>query len=279
MTAPEPLTKPEHECGRCHRIRRQSALYYAADGRWLCYATASCKVQGKAWRRDRPAPDLCECGHERNAHGWSNGRSDCYGPGPGRCDCRAYRPAPTPQSDQPLPTEPGTTGTATVRGVPGVRVMRTALNSEVHTWTSAVAVQHADGTTCFHKDSDVADFVPTQQPEPTERAMRERLRQDHATSRSLPPHERRYMPAIHQAAQPEPTEPTGLVERLARTWLVSQNVGIEDHENAPSTLPGYLDLHAARALALSLADWLDEQRMGLGDVPGDYIRREIGETS
>lgn len=54
------------------------------------------------------------------------------------------RPAP------PLPTEPGTTGYATVRGVPGVRVMRGRY------WFSAVLVSG----NLVHCDDDLRDFIP-----------------------------------------------------------------------------------------------------------------------
>ncbi len=56
----------------------------------------------------------------------------------------------------PLPDEPGTPGTATVRGVPGVAVFRTdQANGSMH-WTSAVLV---DGHR-WHEDSDLADYQP-----------------------------------------------------------------------------------------------------------------------
>ena len=61
---------------------------------------------------------------------------------------------PTP----PLPTEPGTTGTATVRGVEGVRVMRTRQDgsTEMRLWVS----EHRVGSYFWHDDSDLADFEP-----------------------------------------------------------------------------------------------------------------------
>lgn len=59
------------------------------------------------------------------------------------------RPAP------PLPTEAGAVGTATVRGVPGVRVMRADAGSD-HPWIGAREV----GGWSWHADADLADFVP-----------------------------------------------------------------------------------------------------------------------
>lgn len=68
------------------------------------------------------------------------------------------RPAP------PLPTEPGTTGVATVRGVPGVRVMRTD-HFVLTPWFSAWSVKYGDARSqSWHADSDLADFTPDPQP-------------------------------------------------------------------------------------------------------------------
>lgn len=66
------------------------------------------------------------------------------------------RPAP------PLPTEPGTTGTATVRGVPGMRVMLhddDNYGARNH-WGTPVPVCGYYG----HADSDISDFTPDPQP-------------------------------------------------------------------------------------------------------------------
>ncbi len=52
----------------------------------------------------------------------------------------------------PLPTEPGSVGTATVRGVPGVRVM---LDNEGF-WVTHVEV----GSWYTHRPDDVANYVP-----------------------------------------------------------------------------------------------------------------------
>ena len=57
---------------------------------------------------------------------------------------------PTP----PLPTEPGTTGTATVRGVPGVSVFRVWATSD-KAWVSAGWIKN----NVWHSDSDLADFI------------------------------------------------------------------------------------------------------------------------
>lgn len=67
------------------------------------------------------------------------------------------RPAPA------LPTEPGTTGTATVRGVPGVRVMR--LGGQPWRLSFWVSVSPVAGAS-LHPDSDLADFIPDPQPTP-----------------------------------------------------------------------------------------------------------------
>lgn len=64
------------------------------------------------------------------------------------------RPAP------PLPTEPGTTGTATVRGVPGVRVMQVEPEPTYYyyeyRWVSVPAVHRMR----WHRDEHITNFVP-----------------------------------------------------------------------------------------------------------------------
>lgn len=70
------------------------------------------------------------------------------------CGCddvpERYRPAPAPE------WKPGTVGTATVRGVEGVTVVRTERGFTDQPWTSV----HPVGGWWFHSDDEVADFVP-----------------------------------------------------------------------------------------------------------------------
>jgi hypothetical protein len=75
--------------------------------------------------------------------------------------------------------EPGQAGTATVRGVAGVRVMR--MSASERAWASPVAIRGNHR----HSESDVTDFVPDEAPRP----LRKREHIAHAMHDDyLPPH-------------------------------------------------------------------------------------------
>jgi hypothetical protein len=76
------MADPTYQCHRCKRIRDYKYLHYvSAGGVFLCNASASCKVRGKAIRQAEsvertmrqsvrgPDSDLCNCGHEWKVHG------------------------------------------------------------------------------------------------------------------------------------------------------------------------------------------------------------------
>jgi hypothetical protein len=85
----------------------------------------------------------------------------------------AHQPAPKPE------WKPGTTGTATVRGIGGVKVLRQryAFHEDgcVDQWASD---EHVDGA-LVHVDADVTDFVPDEtRPLPSREAMAEAMHDD-----------------------------------------------------------------------------------------------------
>lgn len=184
------------------------------------------------------------------------------------------RPAP------PLPTEPGTTGTATVRGVPGVRVMRTRQDESTgpRLWVSERYV----GSYFWHADSDLADFVPDPMfkadMEPETSPAYSPVSQDAKPAESGNPCECGHGRDEHGAAlgcitqlalcpctayRPAPSpqpEPAGLVERVQAA--------------CPDALGMHLPDRHARAAALAVADWLAEHPYRRGPA-SEAIRREV----
>lgn len=179
----------------------------------------------------------------------------------------------------PLPTTPGVTGTATVRGVPGVRVMRT--ESRARAWVSARLV---DGW--WHADSDLADFEPdvitaqnsaitahNDEPPQTDLCACGHGRDGHYSGRYgcvVGPIGDLCPCAAYRPATPS-TERCGYATDLSRCVLPFGHHG--PHTATPSPQPepsglvervrhgGPIELSqaAAEQAALACADWLDEQ--------------------